>query len=79
MIRRRQVPDERPGLILVFHAARDPDDRAVDVARPVQLRAPVGDGHRRRAVVEARMLVVDERDAPFAVEVHRELARLERL
>ena len=35
---------------------RDADDRPVDVAGAVQLRLGVVDGHRRRAVVELRML-----------------------
>ena len=45
----------------------------------VQLRLAVGDGHRRGAVLELRVLVLEERDAPLAVEHHRELAGLERM
>ena len=39
----------------------------------------VVDRHRRRAVLELRVFVRDEGDAPLAVEVHRDLARLERV
>src|SRR4051812_38183035 len=61
----------------MMRAARDADDRAVDVPGAVELRLRIVDGHRRRAVRKARLLVLDERDAPLAVEVHRDLACLE--
>jgi RecB family endonuclease NucS len=79
MILRRQVLDEGPRLILMVPAAGHADDRAVDVPRAVQLGMRVVGRHRRCPVVEIGMLVVDERDAPLSVEVHRELASLEGL
>ena len=46
---------------------------------PYSSGVPVGDGHRRGGVLELGVLVLDERDAPLAVEHHRELAGLERV
>ena len=77
MVVRRQVLDEIPGSITVLPVLRDPDDRPVDVSGAVQVRLRVVHRHRGGPVLQLGMLVLDERDAPFAVQHHRKLARLE--
>jgi hypothetical protein len=73
----RQVLDQCPRLVLVLHALRDADDRAVHVTGPIELGMGIVDRRRRRAVVERRMLTSDERHPPLTVDHHRELADLE--
>ena len=47
--------------VAVLAGLRDADDRAVDVAGAVELGMRVVDRHRRRAVLQLRVLVLDER------------------
>ena len=75
----RQVLEQRPCLVLVLHALRDPDDRPVDVPGPVEARFRVVHRSRSGGVAELRMLGLDERDTPLAVDHHAELADLERM
>ena len=59
----RQVFHELPGRVLVLGVLRDADDVAGHVAGAVELGMRVGDRHRRRPVVELRVLVGKKRRA----------------
>ena len=64
-------------MLEVLRSLGDADDRARDVPGAVEVRL-VG-GHGRRRVGELLRLVRDEGHAPLAIEVHGDLATLERV
>jgi hypothetical protein len=68
---------QEPRRVGVLRVRRDPHYIAADQAGAVQVGLVVDDRERRRRVVHVRTVVGDERVAPFAVQRHRDLFRLE--